>query len=169
MKSYENKNDLIQTIQTQYKKYIQEFEDIPEALRDTRIDEVDRTPSENLSYQIGWLNLLLGWEEQEKEGIEVHTPAEGYKWNNLGCLYQSFYKKYEKETLKQQISSLNDKVQKLCNWVNSLSDDELFEFNQRQWATTNAQWPIWKWVHINSVAPFTNFRSKIRKWKKIVL
>ncbi|AQP77350.1 hypothetical protein B0X25_10755 [Listeria monocytogenes] len=28
---------------------------------------------------------------------------------------------------------------------------------------------MYKWIHINSVAPFTNFRTKIRKWKKIVL
>lgn len=24
-----------------------------------------------------------------------------------------------------------------------------------------------KWIHINSVAPFKTFRSKIRKWKKL--
>ncbi|KWZ73162.1 hypothetical protein HMPREF3198_01521 [Winkia neuii] len=28
-------------------------------------------------------------------------------------------------------------------------------------------WPVWKWVHINTVAPFTTFRTKIRKWKKL--
>ncbi|MER2002308.1 MAG: ClbS/DfsB family four-helix bundle protein, partial [Carnobacterium inhibens] len=26
----------------------------------------------------------------------------------------------------------------------------------------------WKWIHINTVAPFTNFRTKIRKWKKAI-
>ncbi|MGO3317954.1 MAG: ClbS/DfsB family four-helix bundle protein, partial [Leuconostoc carnosum] len=29
--------------------------------------------------------------------------------------------------------------------------------------------PVWKWVHINSVAPFGTFRTKIRKWKKAAL
>ncbi|MDU5101023.1 MAG: ClbS/DfsB family four-helix bundle protein, partial [Clostridium butyricum] len=24
-----------------------------------------------------------------------------------------------------------------------------------------------KWIHINTVAPFKSFRTKIRKWKKI--
>lgn len=28
-------------------------------------------------------------------------------------------------------------------------------------------WPIWKWVHINTVAPFKTFRRKICKWKKL--
>ncbi|MFZ3195383.1 MAG: ClbS/DfsB family four-helix bundle protein, partial [Bacillus mycoides] len=44
-----------------------------------------------------------------------------------------------------------------------------FQSEQRKWATTKAMWPVWKWVHINTVAPFMNFRTKIRKWKKIVL
>ncbi|MFL2115710.1 MULTISPECIES: ClbS/DfsB family four-helix bundle protein [Leuconostoc] len=50
-----------------------------------------------------------------------------------------------------------------------INDEVLFEPNQRQWATTAAQCPVWKWVHINSVAPFGTFRTKIRKWKKAVL
>jgi len=50
-----------------------------------------------------------------------------------------------------------------------INDEVLFEPNQRQWATTAAQCPVWKWVHINSVAPFGTFRTKIRKWKKAAL
>lgn len=39
----------------------------------------------------------------------------------------------------------------------------------RNWSSNKAQWPIWKWIHINSVAPFKNFRTKIRRWKKLSL
>nr|WP_280634492.1 ClbS/DfsB family four-helix bundle protein [Clostridium aminobutyricum] len=53
------------------------------------------------------------------------------------------------------------------NWVNSFSADELFKQDMRKWASsTPSKWPIWKWVHINTIAPFKSFRSKIRKWKK---
>lgn len=34
-------------------------------------------------------------------------------------------------------------------------------------ASTPSNWPVWKWVHINTVAPFKSFRSKIRKWKRL--
>lgn len=57
----------------------------------------------------------------------------------------------------------------LIDWINDFSEVELFQPEQRKWATTKAKWPIWKWVHINTVAPFTNFRTKIRKWKETVL
>lgn len=169
MRVYTNKEELITEIKQRYQKYIAEFEKIPEDLRNRRTDEVDKTPSENLSYQLGWLSLLLGWKEEEKAGIEVQTLAEGYKWNNLGGLYQSFYDTYREETLDEQMQQLNKKVMDLCLWIETLTDRELFEPDQRKWATTKAKWPLYKWVHINSVAPFTNFRTKICKWKKIVL
>ncbi|WP_424350106.1 ClbS/DfsB family four-helix bundle protein (plasmid) [Latilactobacillus sp. 5-91] len=169
MKTYTDKAELVKEIKNRYQKYIDEFEEIPEGLRDKRVETVDRTPSENLSYQLGWLSLLLDWEATEQQDLKVFTPAKGYKWNNLGGLYQSFYNEYGKLTLFEQKECLDKKVVDLCIWIESLSEKELFEPGYRQWATTNAQWPIYKWVHINTVAPFTNFRTKIRKWKKLAL
>lgn len=158
---------MIEAIQEKYKKYITEFCDIPEEFKDRHYDDIDKTPSENLSYQLGWTGLLLKWEENEKNGKEVFTPSKGYKWNNLGGLYQSFYEKYGSLKMEQQIKALNKNVEDICAWINSLTEKELFEPEQRKWATTNAKWPLYKWIHINTVAPFTNFRTKIRKWKKI--
>ena len=51
--------------------------------------------------------------------------------------------------------------------VASLSRDELFTSGQRAWASsTPSAWPVAKWVHINTVAPFTSFRTRIRAWKR---
>lgn len=82
---------------------------------------------------------------------------------------QHYYHTYGTLTLAEQQTMLREKVAALCAWIDGLSDDELFLPAQRQWATTAAQWPLWKWIHINTVAPFTNFRTQIRKWKKGVL
>ena len=73
-----------------YDKYIAEFEDIPESLKDKRCMEVDRTPAENLAYQVGWTTLVLKWENDEQAGLPVKTPSDGFKWNQLGELYQWF-------------------------------------------------------------------------------
>ena len=62
MRVYENKEELKFEINKAFGKYISEFEDIPERLKDKRFDEVDRTPAENLAYQVGWTNLVLKWE-----------------------------------------------------------------------------------------------------------
>ena len=51
--------------------------------------------------------------------------------------------------------------------VASLSREELFTSGQRAWASsTPSAWPVAKWIHINTVAPFTSFRTRIRAWKR---
>ena len=52
MRVYENKEELKIEINKAFGKYISEFEDIPESLKDKRFDEVDRTQAENLAYQV---------------------------------------------------------------------------------------------------------------------
>lgn len=65
MRTYNNKEELKAEINKAFEKYISEFDDIPEALKDKRVEEVDRTPAENLAYQVGWTTLVLKWETDE--------------------------------------------------------------------------------------------------------
>ena len=167
MRSYKDKSELIEAIQTSLQKYLLEFEGIDESMKDQRLIAEDKTPSEHLSYQLGWVNMLLAWERDEQAGKIVHTPAEGCKWNHLGVLYEHFYQVYGRYSLVEQQRLLKCAVVELCTWIDTLNEIELFQPEQRRWATTSAKWALWKWVHINTVAPFTNFRSKIRKWKKV--
>ena len=94
MRTYENKDELKNEINKSFAKYISEFNDIPEHLKDKRIDEVDRTPAENLAYQVGWTTLVIKWESDERKGIPVKTPSDNFKWNQLGELYQWFTDTY---------------------------------------------------------------------------
>ncbi|MCI7240498.1 MAG: ClbS/DfsB family four-helix bundle protein, partial [Aerococcus suis] len=110
MRVYENKEALKTEIAKTFEKYISEFDNIPETLKDKRVDEVDRTPAENLAYQIGWTTLVLKWEEDDKNGLQVKTPSDDFKWNQLGELYQWFTDTYAslsrkelKDKLKQNI------------------------------------------------------------------
>ncbi|RZG88289.1 ClbS/DfsB family four-helix bundle protein [Acinetobacter sp. WCHAc060033] len=167
MKIYESKEELIDAIRNSFNKYLAEFSHVSEDDKNKIINGVDKTPSQNISYQLGWVNLLLKWEKDEKAGIQVITPKEGFKWNNLGALYQEFYQEYGQHSLDENTVLLSNKVDEVIDWVQSLTDDELFSINQRKWATTPAQWPVYKWIHINTVAPFTNFRTQIRKWKRL--
>ncbi|WP_018665419.1 ClbS/DfsB family four-helix bundle protein [Heyndrickxia acidiproducens] len=168
MQKYANKEALIDEVTKSAKLFIDEFRSINNLDKDVFVNEVDRTPSQMIAYQLGWLNLILSWEQDNKDGKNVITPAPDYKWNNLGGLYQSFYDKYASYSLETLIEMFNHDVHKIIQLVESYSDKELFEQGGRQWAnSTPSKWPIWKWIHINTVAPFKTFRTKIRKWKKM--
>lgn len=172
MRTYSNREELKAEINKKFEKYISEFDDIPEYLKDKRIQEVDRTPAENLAYQVGWTSLVLKWEEDEKNGLEVKTPLEGFKWNKLGDLYQYFTQTYAHLSLKELKEKLTNNIESIYDMIDSLSDEELFNPHMRRWAddaTKTAVWEVYKFIHINTVAPFNTFRTKIRKWKKIVL
>ncbi|KAA2220541.1 ClbS/DfsB family four-helix bundle protein [Chryseobacterium sediminis] len=166
MQTYKDKAELIEEIKKRFLLYDQEFNGIKESEKDLLQPGVDKTPSQNISYQLGWTHLLLQWETDEQKGLEVKTPTPEYKWNNLGGLYQSFYDQYGSLTLQQQREILQNQVNEIITWIESLDDDILFIPDKRKWATTPAQWSVWKWIHINTVAPFKNFRTPLRKWKK---
>ena len=172
MRTYENKEELKTEIRKTFEKYISEFDNIPEALKDIRVDEVDRTPAENLAYNVGWTTLVLKWEEDERNGLPVKTPSDEFKWNQLGGLYQRFTDTYAPLSLTELKNMLNENVTALYAMIDSMSEDELFQPHMRKWAddaTKTAVWEVYKFIHVNTVAPFGTFRTKIRKWKKATL
>ena len=161
MRTYENKDELKNEINKSFAKYISEFNDIPELLKDKRVDEVDRTPAENLAYQVGWTTLILKWEADDN-----------FKWNQLGELYQWFTDTYAHLSLQELKDLLNENVDSIYAMIDSLSEEELFKPHMRKWAdeaTKTAVWEVYKFIHVNTVAPFGTFRTKIRKWKKVAL
>jgi hypothetical protein len=168
MNEYISIKNLTDEIKKTADAFIKEFDDLQEADKDLRLDGVDRTPQEMIAYQLGWMNLIRSWDRDELAGKEVITPAPGLKWNKLGALYQSFYEKYSSYSLEQLRRMFISTVDEFVEWVQSFSEEQVFQPSGRKWAASTASnWPIWKWVHINTVAPFKSFRSKIRKWKKI--
>lgn len=172
MRTYSNKEELTAEIAKTFEKYLAEFDAIPEALKDTRVDDVDRTPAENLAYQVGWTTLLLKWEADEQKGREVKTPSDQFKWNQLGELYQWFTDTYAPLSLEALKNKLTKNIQAIYAMIDNYSEEELFQPHQRKWAdgaTKSAVWEVYKFIHINTVAPFGTFRTKIRKWKKMAL
>lgn len=172
MREYKNKEELKSEINKSFGKYISEFENIPEAMKDKRVTEVDRAPAENLAYQVGWTTLVLKWEEDERMGLQVKTPSDKFKWNQLGELYQWFTDTYSHLSLQELKIKLNENINSIYAMIDSLSEEELFKPHMRKWAdeaTKTAVWEVYKFIHVNTVAPFGTFRTKIRKWKKLAL
>lgn len=172
MRTYESKEELKEEIKNAFEKYILEFDEIPENLKNKKIEGVDRTPAENLAYQVGWTTLLLKWEEDEKKGLKVKTPSNNFKWNQLGMLYDWFTDTYANRSLNELKKQLITNVNNIYSMIDSLSYEELFTPHMRKWAddaTKTATWEVYKFIHVNTVAPFKTFRSKIRKWKKLAL
>ena len=139
MRTYENKDELKNEINKSFAKYISEFNDIPEHLKDKRIDEIDRTPAENLAYQVGWTTLVIKWESDERKGIPVKTPSDNFKWNQLGELYQWFTDTYAQLSLQELKDRLNENINSIYAMIDSLSEEELFKPHMRNGLTKQSK------------------------------
>ena len=87
-------------------------------------------------------------------------------------LYQWFTDTYAYLSLQELKDMLNDNINSIYAMIDLLSEEELFKPHMRKWAdeaTKTAVWEVYKFIHVNTVAPFGTFRTKIRKWKKIAL
>lgn len=172
MRAYKDKEELKAEINRAFEKYIAEFDGIPEALKDMRVEEVDRTPAENLAYQVGWTTLVLKWEEDERRGLPVKTPSDDFQWNQLGDLYRWFTDTYAQLSLQELKAKLNENIHSIHAMIDSLSEEELWKPHMRKWAddaTKTAVWEVYRFIHVNTVAPFGTFRAKLRKWKRAAL
>ncbi len=94
MRTYKNKDELKNEINKSFANIFRNLMIFRSTLKDKRIDEIDRTPAENLAYQVGWTTLVIKWESDERKGIPVKTPSDNFKWNQLGELYQWFTDTY---------------------------------------------------------------------------
>ena len=164
---YTNKSELKEEIKNNASLFIKEYSDIEEKSKNIIDEEIGYSPFQMLSFCIGWIDLVLSWENEEQKGIQKTTLATEWKWNDLDWLYQSFYNKYNDYSLKELIDNFNQKVDSIIQLVNNLSDIELFENGKRTWTKTNGkEFSVCRLVHLNTIANFKNFRGKIRKWKK---
>jgi hypothetical protein len=163
---YSTRQELLDTIHSLYLLLNAEYDGINNKDKDVRVPEVDKTPAEIIAYQLGWLDLVMSWDKNELEGRSFLMPSQDYKWNQLGELYQSFYTKYAEYSLAELLDLFRQSEQQWLEWISTLTEEELFIQGSRKWTGTKEHWPMARWIHINSAAPFKSFRGKLRKWKK---
>jgi len=163
---YRSRDELVSKIRSNYTLFIREFKDIDEEFKDTKVETVLRSPTEILAYQLGWINLLISWDKRERLGETVKTPHADYEWDQLGLLYQTFFQEYSHLSLTELTSQLDELVDTLIIWIGTLTDEELFKQGTLKWTGDKYKWPVSRFIHMNSVAPFKSFKEMICKWKK---
>ncbi|MCP3675671.1 MAG: ClbS/DfsB family four-helix bundle protein [Gammaproteobacteria bacterium] len=159
-----SKHEVLQNLELAYIKLDAEFDAVLPKFERTPDIEGSISCCDVLAYQIGWGKLLMSWEQLEKSGEVPEMPAEGFKWNQLGLLADSFYKEYSAFTLNQLREEFAALQGQLSDWVYSLTETELQEPHQRRW--TGEKWAIVKWFQVNTIAPYKSARTKVRRWKR---
>lgn len=152
---YNNKLELIDAIKSNADLFIREYSDIKDEAMDTTYEEIEYSPYQMLAFCIGWMDLVLSWEEEEQNGIQKTVLATEWKWNDLDWLYQSFYDGYKKFSLKELVDNFNQKIDSIIQLINNFSDEDLFNEGRRAWAKTNGkEFSVCRLIHLNTIANF---------------
>ena len=152
---YNNKLELIDAIKSNADLFIREYYDIKDEGMNTFYEEIEYSPYQMLVFCIGWMDLVLSWEEEEQNGIQKTVLATEWKWNDLDWLYQSFYDGYKKFSLKELVDNFNQKIDSIIQLINNFSDEDLFNEGRRAWAKTNGkEFSVCRLIHLNTIANF---------------
>lgn len=76
----------------------------------------------------------MKWEADEKRGMDVKTPSEQFKWNQLGGLYQWFTDTYAHLSSAELKGKLCENIVAIQAIIDSMCEDELFQPHMRRWA-----------------------------------
>lgn len=162
-------NSLIQDIQREKNRLVKLVSEIPFAKRTLKmIDGTGGTVSvaDLIAYQIGWGKNLIRWYEAGMKGEKPNMPGDGFvKWDYV-AIAQYFYDKYHYDASEQQLEVFEQMVSRILEIVEcEEKSGQLDKIGVWDWCTLSSgkQWPLCKWIQVNTVAPYKRAIQWIKK------
>lgn len=140
-------------------------------VKDRAIKDIEGTGgavsiSDLIAYQIGWGNLIVNWYEAGLKNEVPQMPGDGFStWDYVG-LARHFYTKYRFDGYKKQEHAFSDVVKKILIIVErEFETKNLDKEGLWLWCTlpSGKQWPLSKWIRVNTVAPYKRATGLIKK------
>ncbi|WP_343561682.1 ClbS/DfsB family four-helix bundle protein [Kiloniella sp. b19] len=159
-----SKEELLTALSTTLEKLVRDLEQVPEdRARDSTMPGhakgTTMSPADLVSYLIGWNELVLKWLDHDDQGQPVDFPDTGYRWNQLGQLAQRFYSDYSTLSWPDLLTRLVEAGNRLAATIEARTNEELYG---RPWY--DGKWTKGRMIQLNSSSPYSNARSRIRKW-----
>ena len=160
-----SKADLVAAIMTTFDKLMADLSNVPaDRARERTLGGhaagTTMSPTDLVSYLVGWNELVLKWLDQDDRGGKVDFPDAGFQWNQLGQLAQRFYRDYEALDYLQLLNRLTTAKDRLVETISCRSDDELYG------APWHGKWTNGRMIQFNTSSPYANARGRIRTWLK---
>lgn len=155
-------------IKKEYDKLMTAASSIPVSSRNVKMIEGTGgkvSLSDLIAYQIGWGKCIIRWYESGIKGESPEMPGEGFlKWD-YAAIAQHFYEKYRYEGIEQE-KVFHQVVSEIIHIVEKeYLAGNLDRLGAWPWCTLSSgkQWPLSKWVKVNTCSPYRRAYSAIRK------
>ncbi len=124
-----------------------------------------------IAYQIGWGTLLIGWYETGLKNKMPEMPGDGFSTWDYTRLAQHFPQKYHYNTFEEQLKKFHAIVAQILEIVEQeYQSGNLDRVGVWSWCTlpSGKQWPLSKWITVNSAAPYKRATRLIKTFLKTV-
>lgn len=91
-----------------------------------------------LAHLIAWHQLCIGWYMMGVHDTTTTVPAEGFTWRQLPQLNQQIYERYRDQDLNRIVDQFRISCQEIVQFVEKLSEEELFTPNIYSWTGKHA-------------------------------
>lgn len=161
--------ELIQEIQHQKDELVKMIACTPVTSRTLKI--IDGTGgnvsiADLIAYQIGWGKCLISWYESGIKGETPQMPGEGFSSWDYVAIARHFYQKYHYDASNQQMQVFDNVTSQIIEIVKTEHQtNQLDQLGVWPWCTLSSgkQWPLSKWIRINTSSPFKRAALLIRK------
>lgn len=127
--------------------------------------QITKTIHDLIAYQIGWGTLLLSWYQAGLKKKKIQMPGAGFSVWDYNGLAEHFYKEYAGQ-LDAQLKQFHTIVTAII----AVTEKEYLTRNLSKhgiwdWCTLKSgkQWPLEKWIQVNTVAPYKRARIEVKK------
>lgn len=119
-----------------------------------------------LAYQIGWGSLVIQWYESGIHNQPMIMPGDGFSKWDYTAIAKYFYQKYALLNPIELKAIFHSTVERLiditeCEFVSGRLD----QLGVWCWCRLQSgkEWPLSKWIQINTVAPYKRAMTMIKK------
>ncbi len=161
----QNREELLQAIETNYKRLRAEFETVPsqlawEATLEGHAKGTHMSVHNLASYLLGWNELVLKWLAKSHAAEPIDFPETGFNWNQLGKLAQKFYDDYEGLDYKEVLAKLDSAKSSIVAFLEKADNGTLYG------SVWYEKYTMGRMIQFNTSSPYANARTRLRKWKK---
>ena len=155
-----NKADLIVIMLKEHEKLKALLDKLDEATALWHDPEQECSAHEVLAHRAHWIGLFLSWYEDGKAGLEVVTPAPGYKWNQLKAYNAIVYETSHEYSWDGVRECFDRKHGTLMALLESLDDETLYTKHLYPWMNN---WTLGRWAEASGSSHYRSAAKVIRK------
>lgn len=157
-----NKADLIAVTLKEYDKLVPLLDRFDNDLAEKVDPDQDCSAKEILAHRAHWIGLFLSWYQDGLAGLDVKTPAPGYKWNQLKPYNAFIYRTSRAFDWQDVRDDFARKHDALMAFLDEMPDDRLYQTRLYPWMNN---WTLGRWCEASGSS---HYRSATKVLHKIL-